>query len=121
MILALDFDGTVTTHRYPGIGERVPYCLEVLERVSMYGHQIVLWTCRNGEELDEAATYCKSNGIVLSGVNRIPSVPNKSGKIFADIYIDDRGLGTPLIDFNGEKVVDWITVERMLCDLGWIP
>lgn len=127
LILGLDFDGTVVKHEFPAIGSPAPHCLEVLRRVMNHGHMIILWTCRENEQditrkkyLDEAVQYLKDNGIKLQGINengpeddfRVGSELKR--KIYADVYVDDKGL-IPLKD----GVVDWEWVEARLEERGW--
>ncbi|MDG5799176.1 hydrolase [Marinilabiliaceae bacterium ANBcel2] len=94
MIIAVDFDGTITEHRYPEIGREKPFAFETLKRLQNDGHLLILWTYRSGELLEEAINYCKNNGIEFYAVNS--SFPGEelemgqSRKIHADIFIDDR-------------------------------
>ena len=34
MIIAVDFDGTIVEHRYPAIGNEIPFAIETLKRLS---------------------------------------------------------------------------------------
>lgn len=97
MIIAVDFDGTIVRHRYPEIGDEIPFAIETLKLLQQKGHQLILWTYRSGKELDKAVAYCKNNGIEFYAINK--SYPeevlsgNISRKINADIFIDDRNIG----------------------------
>ena len=98
MKIAVDFDGTVVEHRYPAIGEEKLFAFETLKQLQKLGHQLILWTYRNGAELDAAVEYCKKHGVVFYAVNK--SYPEEkfdeaavSRKIDADIFIDDRNIG----------------------------
>ena len=55
MTIAIDFDGTVVEHRYPAIGEEIPFATDTLKALIRDGHRLILWTVREGELLDEAA------------------------------------------------------------------
>ena len=91
-IVAVDFDGTLSLDsQYPNIG-RFNTCLyEALMKLKGIGWSIVLWTCREGEELREAVEWCKMNGLEFDAINENPpEVPFKSRKVVADMYIDDR-------------------------------
>lgn len=65
------------------------------------GHEVVLWTTRNGEELTAAVDWCGDRGLHFCNVNG-PAPSNKeqydgvypveSRKIYADVYIDDHNL-----------------------------
>ena len=64
MTIAVDFDGTIVTHEYPNIGKPIPFAIETLKKLQQEGHhQLILWTCREGELLQEAIDYCASKGL----------------------------------------------------------
>jgi hypothetical protein len=110
MIIAVDFDGTIVKHCYPKIGKEKYFAFKTLKALQEQGHKIILWTFRNGERLDEAVCFCKQNGIEFYAVNK--SSPkesvslNRSPKINADVFIDDRNFG----GFPG-----WDIIYRKLC------
>lgn len=97
MIIAVDFDGTIVEHEYPKIGKPKLFAFETLKALQDRGDQLILWTYRSGNDLDEAVEYCKINGIEFYAVNK--NYPEEvydgsiSRKILADIYIDDRNIG----------------------------
>ena len=100
MRIALDFDGTVVENgSYPGIGDELPDAIPTLLRIQELGAKIFLWTCRGGQELEDAQKYLLSRGIAL----RAPYFLKGAAKPVADLYIDDRGLGAPLTP----KGLDW--------------
>jgi len=109
-IIALDFDGTVVTHRYPSIGDPVPGAIEKLQKFQERGASIVLNTMRSGATLVQAVSYLQLNGIELYGVNEHPTQHSwtKSPKVFAHIYIDDSAYGCPT---TKEGYVDWSRVN----------
>jgi len=94
MIIAVDFDGTIVEHRYPAIGKDKFFAFETLKALQKDGHQLILWTYRDGALLEEAVEYCRSKGVEFYAVNC--SYPNEeleegqSRKINADLFIDDR-------------------------------
>ena len=58
MTIAVDFDGTIVTHAYPEIGKPIPFAIDTLKKLQQEGHhQLILWTCREGELLQEAIDY----------------------------------------------------------------
>ena len=98
MIIAVDFDGTIVEHKYPKIGKVKLFAFETLIQLQKQGHQLILWTYRIGEQLDEAVEYCSRNGVEFYAVNK--NFPDEvyeenavSRKILADIYVDDRNVG----------------------------
>lgn len=95
-IIAVDFDGTLFTDEYPEVGypvwKVINYCKEQQEK----GAILILWTCRNGKDLQEAIEQCRYVGLTFDYVNentkenlsRYGEVDNR--KIYADEYIDDK-------------------------------
>lgn len=95
--IAVDFDGTIVEHEYPGIGKEKLFAFQTLKELEKLGASLILWTFRTGKELDEAVEYCRKNGIDFYAVNR--NYPEEvfdasvSRKIDADIFIDDKNVG----------------------------
>jgi hypothetical protein len=95
--IAVDFDGTIVEHEYPGIGKEKLFAFQTLKELEKRGASIILWTFRAGKELDEAVEFCRKNGLEFYAVNK--NYPEEvfdetvSRKINADIYIDDRNIG----------------------------
>lgn len=120
MIIAVDFDGTCVAHAYPQMGIEVPYAVKVMHALAKQ-HHLVLWTARSGIRLTEAVEWFADREIPLFGINRLPFVgmlPN-SPKIVADLYVDDKGFGCPLLPWSGGSVVDWRSVAQALLPVGW--
>ncbi len=98
MIIAIDFDGTICQNKYPEIGEPLPLAIESIRELHQT-HYLILWTCRQGEQLDDAVKWCKEHGILFDSVNghepnNLKAFDGVAGnKVYADIYIDDRNLG----------------------------
>jgi hypothetical protein len=96
--IAVDFDGTIVEHEYPGIGKEKLFAFQTLRELEKKGAQLILWTFRTGKELEEAVEYCRKNGLEFYAVNKnypeeVFSEGSVSRKINADIYIDDRNIG----------------------------
>ena len=97
LIIAVDFDGTIVDDAYPKIGKTRIFAFETLKRLQEDGPRLILWTYRCGTKLQEAVDFCKENGIEFYAVNA--SFPeekfdnNRSRKIHADLFIDDRNIG----------------------------
>ena len=121
-VIALDFDGTTVTDMYPNIGIDV-YSSPVLKEIVNNGHRIVLNTMRSGKELQDAVNWFQERSIPLYGINNNPTQHEwtDSSKVHADTYIDDRGLGTPLLTIDPYGTfVDWGEVKVMLKKIGVI-
>ena len=110
--IAVDFDGTIVTHKYPEIGDPIPGATSVLRQLMRDGHRLILWSVREGKLLQDALDYCKEHGITFYAVNR--DYPEEaaedktfSRKIKADIFIDDRNIGGRL---------DWELIYKMISE-----
>ena len=99
MTIAVDFDGTIVTHKYPEIGEELPFAVQTLRMLIAEHHKLILWSVREGELLDEAVDWCRERGIEFYAINR--DYPEEtwtnndhfSRKLKVDLFIDDRNLG----------------------------
>lgn len=95
-IIAVDFDGTLFTDAYPEIGEPIGKVINYCKEEQAKGAILILWTCRNGADLDEAIELSKSVGINFDYVNEntkenLAMYGGKDNrKIYADEYIDDK-------------------------------
>ena len=111
MVIAVDFDGTIVEHRYPNIGEEKPFAIETLKMLIRDHHQLILWSVREGELLDEAVQWCRERGVEFWAVNRdYPEEDPRhnqhfSRKLKADYFIDDRNIG---------GLPDWGTIYQMI-------
>lgn len=120
MIIAVDFDGTIVEHRYPKIGEERPFAIETLKMLIRDHHQLILWSVREGELLDEAVQWCRERGVEFWAVNRdYPEEDPRhnqhfSRKLKADFFIDDRNVGG-LPDWG--TIYDMITHHKTWADL----
>lgn len=117
--IALDFDGTCVSHRYPNIGEEAPKCVETLKKwVDKYNVGLILNTMRSKKELDQAIQWFKNREIPLYGIQKDPHQEEwtDSPKCHANISIDDRNIGCPLkTDSEGiGMVVDWKKINTMV-------
>ena len=96
LTIAVDFDGTIVENRYPEIGKPMLFAFETLKKLQEEGHQLILWTYRSGNKLEEAVNFCENRGISFYAVNK--SYPEEeyeegiSRKILADLFIDDRNI-----------------------------
>jgi hypothetical protein len=135
MIFVVDFDGTCVLDNFPDCGQDVPNAEKVLKLLTKKGHLIILFTCRcdsyrnvlahesgcgkpiqRGQYLSIAIKWFKDRDIPLWGINTNPEAtfPDASPKPFAQMYIDDKAFGCPLIEIDGKKVVDWKNVYRYM-------
>ncbi len=107
LVIALDFDGTCVEEQYPNIGNALPGVVQTLHAFLAKKHKLILWTCREGQELEDAVQWFREREIDLYAVNETPveydfrKVPGR--KVLADVYIDDRSFG---------QLPSWSTIHR---------
>lgn len=97
-IYAIDFDGTIVEDKWPQIGELNRPVYNFIRGIQDLGCQWVLWTCRNGKQLQQAIDFCMEHGLVPTAINEnVPDIVIGKGinprKVYADIYIDDHVPG----------------------------
>ena len=111
MTIAVVFDGTIVEHKYPQIGRELPFATETLRRLIEDRHQLILWTVREGELLQEAIDWCHERGVDFYAVNNdYPEETRESNNHFSrklkvDYFIDDRNIG---------GLPDWGTIYRII-------
>ncbi len=111
MTIAVDFDGTIVEHEYPAIGRERPFATETLKALIADRHQLILWTVREGELLEEAVNWCRERGVEFYAVNKdfpeenIVLNEHFSRKLKVDLWIDDRNIG---------GIPDWGTIYRII-------
>lgn len=105
--IAIDFDGTIVEHKYPDIGDFLPYALEVLYRLKAAGHKIIIWTARCGKDLERVKQFVKSKKVPHDGINcNLTDSPYRSWpKIMFDLCFDDRNVG---------GLVPWLEFEQIV-------
>lgn len=130
MVVAIDFDGTVVTEKFPAVGEPIPGAIETLKWMNSVGIKIILFTMRSHQQkydpetgklsecgendtsvLSDAINWYKDNGISLWAANYNPTQTwSNSRKVYADYYIDDRGIGIP----TNNGMLDWVRIKAIL-------
>ena len=61
------------------------------------GNKLILWTCRAGEALEKAVSWCREHQLEFDAINdNLPEIVemygNNSRKITCDYYIDDKAV-----------------------------
>ena len=112
MIIAVDFDGTIVEHKYPEIGDELPFATSTLRMLAQQQHRLILWTVRRGKELEEAVEWCRKRGVEFYAVNKnfpeeVLDGGNCYGKINAELFIDDLNLG---------GIPDWGVIYKMITE-----
>lgn len=97
MIIAVDFDGTLSMSSYPDIGAPNIPLFNLLKEKKEKGAKLILWSCRVGERLERAVKFCEAMGLTFDAVNdNIKEMKERYGtdcrKVYADVYIDDASV-----------------------------
>lgn len=94
-IIAVDFDNTLAFTDYPIIKAPNTELVEFI-RQHQNDHVFILWTMREGKQLQFAKEWIKEQGIRFDFYNQnTPWNIQKYGdrrKIYADYYIDDHNI-----------------------------
>ena len=95
--IAVDFDGTLCESDWPNIGMAKQDMIDALLDLQKRGAVIILWTCREGEPLDQAVKWLARQGLKPDYINEnaeylIQKWGNDTRKVGADYYIDDRSV-----------------------------
>lgn len=104
MIIAVDFDGTIVTDKFPDIGSPIEDTVKLLKLYKGRGDKLILWTCRTGTALMEAVDFCRWDlGLEFDAINdNLPEIQEVWGqncrKVYADVYIDDKAY---------HDIMDW--------------
>ena len=96
-IIAVDFDGTLCYSNWPELGEPNRPLIEYLIDQKKSGNKLILWTCRAGEALEKAVSWCREHQLEFDAINdNLPEIiemyGNNSRKITCDYYIDDKAV-----------------------------
>lgn len=96
-ILAVDFDGTLSLNEYPDCSLPNIPLINKLKEEQLNGAKLILWTCREGKDLEDALNACTLWGLTFDGINENiveckKHWGNDTRKIGATIYIDDKAV-----------------------------
>ena len=74
-IIAVDFDGTLCFSNWPELGEPNRPLIEYMINQKRSGNKRILWTCRAGDALEKAVSWCKDQDLTFDAVNdNLPEV-----------------------------------------------
>lgn len=93
--IAIDFDGCLCANAYPDIGAPNWEIIVAAAAEQIAGAGLILWTCREGELLENALEACARWGLHFDAVNdSLPSwkkfYGNDTRKVGATEYWDDK-------------------------------
>lgn len=107
LIFCVDYDDTLFDFHKKG---RTYDCLiDLLKRWEPYS-EVIIFTANGEEKYPEMEEYLKSIGLKYKGINCDSSVKCNGRKVYANVYIDDRG-GLPLVHSMLKMLI--ADIERM--------
>jgi len=94
----IDFDGTLCKDAWPEIGAPKQGVIDAARCARDAGVALILDTCREGDSLEAALSFCERHGLAFDAVNanlqeRIEHYGGDCRKVSADYIIDDRAVG----------------------------
>lgn len=121
MIISVDFDNTLAVDGFPYVGKTVPHAIASIKELFKH-HTLILFTCREGAELECAKQFLKDEGIYhcFDAFNEWPRSEqiawgSNPRKIVGTLNVDDKNVGCPLIKLDsGEYVVNWPMVIDLI-------
>jgi hypothetical protein len=107
-VVAIDFDGTIVENEYPNIGplkENAIRCIRLLKEIGCY---IIITSCRTNTKLHPNLAERLTQVRIIKDFLERNNIPfdeiddGSQGKVFADVYIDDRAVR---FENNWEEIV----------------
>ena len=105
-VIAIDFDGTLWETDWPRLVRPILPVIELAKARKAAGDKLILWTCREGAELEAAIEACREQGLEFDAVNdNLPEAKaewgNNPRKVAADDYWDDKNriVDSPSLSF----------------------
>lgn len=114
-IIAVDFDGTLDVKDvFPDFSKPNMWLINLLKCMKRDENaELILWTCREDDVLDDAINWCHDFGLTFDAINaNVPEIVRRYGKNgrkpAADIYIDEKSiqpwmLQKIMLENEGEK------------------
>ena len=102
MILAIDCDDTIFENEYPKVGKPLPNAIPVLKKLQQLGHQLILWTCRDGNELKSVVDICKEKGLEFDAVNE--NIDNLNFKTSNKIHANKTSIIELIIEEDTKRI-----------------
>ena len=107
-VIFVDFDNTLTKHSEPPITGELNMLMVNYFKILAKNNILILYTCRTGEELNEAKKLCDSVELKFHGYNEYNG--QKFIKPRYDLLIDDKTKNTSIL-YKIEYLLKKITYE----------
>lgn len=95
IVVAVDYDDTISPWKFKDKEDLIELdkTINILKVAKETGAYITVWSACDKARFNEIKEYCHSKGLEIDSINENPiDLPyGKDRKIYANIYIDDRG------------------------------
>lgn len=93
--VCVDFDGTLAKKQEPfdpkTVGGPRKKIVDLVRLLRKKGCRIIIWTVRGNKKL--VRKWCRENRVPWDYINHNPDQPpDSSGKLYADVYLDDKAV-----------------------------
>jgi hypothetical protein len=110
LTICVDFDETLFHDEFPDVGPPLPGAIEALNKLYDQGHTLLIWTCREGEEAENAILALEREGAKYHRFNhndpeRIARYGYDSRKLGCDILIDDKCVYSYAIGIRWDEIL----------------
>ena len=122
-IVAVDFDGTLAVTKFPEIIKPIPKMIRHCKMLQKDGAILILYTCRKGQDLQDAVEWCARYELVFDYVNEntAENIANYGNtdtrKIFAHEYIDDKAIN-PIREAMWARRIRQLYAQRIISAVG---
>lgn len=101
LIIAVDYDSTISAWPTLDNFEDIERTIKILQVAYNTGAYIIINTACKPDRYEEIQKHCDSINIPINAINASPNeIPyGKHGKIYANIYLDDRAGLTQSLDY----------------------
>jgi hypothetical protein len=94
-IIAVDFDDTISPWKFKDADDLIQFdkTINLLKICKQTGAYVTIFTACNQDRYEEIKSYCASKGLEIDSINQTPvdNIPyGKNGKIYANVFLDDR-------------------------------
>lgn len=96
IIIGVDFDDTIYPWKFRSAEDAIKFdkTIQLLQVAHATGAYITIFTCSNPDRYEEIQAYCEKIKLPIDTINKTPfEIPHgwgKHGKIYANIFLDDR-------------------------------
>ena len=80
-VVAIDFDGTLCQSGSTRDRRAEPLIIEHAKMLQRYHIGTILWTCREGQLLDDAVAWCTERGLNFDAINKTRQAASRNGEL----------------------------------------